>query len=128
MATPQRTRVRHDRQTRELVRTLDEGGWTPYEIEKHLRRMGVEPCPAFATIKAWLDPEYAAVRNRRSLEDRRRSRDVSGDYVRKRMLELREAGLSAHDVSVVVGMYHGRDISEEMVRYYWREAEKPLVA
>lgn len=102
---------------------LADVGWTAHDIQKILNKEGVPV--AWATVKGWIDPEYRRVRNHASAEDQRRMRDVSGDHVKKRMLELRHAGLSCQAISVVVATYHGRKISPEMVRYFLdAEAER----
>lgn len=105
---------------------LAEGGWTPHHIQKILNREGIPV--TFATVKAWVDPEYRRIRNHYSAEDMRRMKDVSGDHVRKRMVELHHAGLSHRAISVVVATYHGREISPDMVRHHINNSKIALSA
>jgi hypothetical protein len=95
---------------------LAEAGWTAHQIQKLLNKDGI---PAtFATVKAWIDPEYRRIRNHYSAEDMRQMKDVSGEHVKRRMLELRGAGLTCSAISVVVDIYHGRKISPAMVQQF----------
>lgn len=108
--------VRHDLETIDTARRMRDAGWTPHEIQQYLTRGGTPV--AFATVKAWVDPAYRSMRNRYAAEDKRRHRDVAGAHVKRRMLELAGKGLSAADISVVVGIYHGRKITQDMVRRF----------
>lgn len=104
---------RHNSATVAKARTMYASGWTPHEIQKALERQGVNV--SFATVKAWVDDEYRRRRNRVTAEDQRRWRDVAGDHVRKRMVELADAGLTPKAISVVVETYHGREIPPRTV-------------
>lgn len=105
--------VRHSTETIDTARRMRDGGWTPHEIQQYLTNHGTPV--TFATVKAWVDPAYHSMRNRIHAEDNRRYRDVGGDHVKRRMLELSNEGLSARAISVVVEIYHGRRISQHMV-------------
>lgn len=98
------------------ARKLAEAGWSAHDIQKILNKEDVPV--SWATVKSWIDPDYRSVRRACSAEDQRRMRDVSGEHVKKRMLELQHAGLSYKAISVVVEIYHGRKITEHMVRYF----------
>lgn len=115
---------RHDDATKECARGMFEAGWTPHEIQQYLTRSGTPV--AFSTVKAWVDPTYLDERRKRHAEDNRRFRDKAGEHVRARMLELRDRGMSSADISTVVEIYHGRNISPEMVRRFLRHDEERM--
>lgn len=110
--------TRHSEETKRVARVLSDGGWTPHQIQKLLAQQGVKV--AYATVRGWVDDEYRQARLRATAADKLRWRDRSGEFAKKRMLELHAAGFSFRDISSLMRMYHGREITPEGVRHFVR--------
>ena len=112
------TAVRHPANRREFARRLAEDGRTAYEIQQALGRHG--PKPAWATVQAWIDPDYAEsrrLRNRRRacrIPTRRPKR--AWEIKLERMRTLREASLGFRSIAVLMALDFDTHLSEEQVR------------
>jgi hypothetical protein len=97
---------------------MHETGWTPHQIQQALTKAGTPV--SWATVKAWVDPDYKRIRRGEDREAKRvhRARNQEGDYVLRQIRKLRERGLSPRAIAVVMDEYHGRNITESSVRNF----------
>jgi hypothetical protein len=99
---------------------LREAGWGLRRIHRILVAEGVNPAPTPTTIHEWINPEYRERQRKSKAEYKRRKRagavtPVGGPL--KRMVQLREAGLSYTHVANVVNLDYGLSLTGEQARY-----------
>lgn len=113
--------MRHKPETIELARRLFEDGYTIQDIRRVFAKSGINL--AWHVVKRWVDADYREHTNRlqRHKNGRRRGdRRTGGEYTRQKARELRARGLTFEAISVVLDIYHDRQISPESVRHIFR--------
>lgn len=128
LAPPPRpnTTRRHSTKTIALAREMygDGDAWTPGEIQRYLARQGIDV--AVTTVRRWVRPGVRERQNENNRMFKLRAKMRSeappvkplGDReLDRRMLDLRDAGLAYSAIAVVVGVYHGAELTEDQVRY-----------
>lgn len=103
----------------EFARRLYESGLSLTQVQLALARQGYRP--ARSTVTYWCDPEaYEAhnLRNKRRLypHGRTRTRTLPWQVKQRRMMALREAGLSFTAICKVMALDFGLSIDHEQVR------------
>jgi hypothetical protein len=112
------TTVRHPANRREFARRLAADGRSIDSIRRALAVHG--PTPSWATVKAWVDPDYAearriATRRRMCRTPSRRPRRA-WEIKLDRMRMLREATLGYRSIAVLMVLDFDTHLNEEQVR------------
>ena len=112
------TTIRHPANRREFARRLYADGRSVDSIRRALALHG--PKPSWATVRAWVDPDYAEARR---LANRRRMCRVPSRRPRRaweikleRMQTLREATIGYRSIAVLMALDFDTHLSEEQVR------------
>jgi ABC-type transporter Mla MlaB component len=127
----ERRKVQHSMATMKLAQTMygDGESWTPTQIRRYLIEQMGEDAPSLTTVRRWVVPGVAEEYRRWKRNYARRV--AAGEVTRRtapilhRMRQLREAGVTFVDISIVIRLDEGVALTQEQVRYYLRVGKEP---